>query len=193
MLRDHEFDEPLPHDADSEERAPGVYVRTGERQPHELDMLWSGTRNFAKEERAPIISFIIGLLLGVFLTTGAFIFFINKPQITAGENKLTAPINETQDIEGVQEESQTVTPSPQTTSQAKKVSRSAAATTSPTAAVKGVRTYKVKNGDTLGKIAQKEYGSLDPNILDKIQRANNLKNVNDIHIGQELVLPPSSY
>jgi hypothetical protein len=156
------------------EKTPGVYVRTNEREPQELDMLWSGSRNYVKEERSPVVFFGAGLLLGIILTSAVFILFINKPQIKMGENKLTTPIT---DESGLMNNNNT----------------NGSTAKTETSAKAGGRTYTVKSGDTLGHIAEKEYGNSGPEMVDKIQRANNLKNPNDIHEGQELVIPPSNY
>jgi LysM repeat protein len=53
--------------------------------------------------------------------------------------------------------------------------------------------HVVKNGDTLESIARKYYGSGTPDLISKIQRANNMKNPNRLKLDQELVIPPKSY
>lgn len=52
------------------------------------------------------------------------------------------------------------------------------------------RSHKVKAGDTLGRIAEKYYGSSDPKILKALARANGLKGPNyDLFQGEMLKIP----
>ena len=63
----------------------------------------------------------------------------------------------------------------------------------PQTGVIGSKEVVIKSGDTIGAIANKYYGSVDPALVDKIVRANKLTNVNAIQIGQKIVLPPKDY
>jgi nucleoid-associated protein YgaU len=60
---------------------------------------------------------------------------------------------------------------------------------SPRAATSATRTYTVKNGDTLSKIAKEFYG--DANHYNKIFEANTdkLTSPDKIRVGQELLIP----
>lgn len=52
------------------------------------------------------------------------------------------------------------------------------------------RTHKVKSGDTLGRIAEKYYGTSDPKVLKALARANGLKSPNyDMFVGETLKIP----
>lgn len=51
----------------------------------------------------------------------------------------------------------------------------------------GVKTYVVKSGDTLSKIAKEFYG--DANKYMDIANANNISNPDKIDVGQELKIP----
>jgi len=57
----------------------------------------------------------------------------------------------------------------------------------PEIASAGVKTYVVKSGDTLSKIAKEFYG--DANKYMDIANANNISNPDKIDIGQELKIP----
>lgn len=57
----------------------------------------------------------------------------------------------------------------------------------PEIASGGVRTYVVKSGDTLSKIAKEFYG--DANKYMEIANANNISNPDKIDVGQELKIP----
>jgi hypothetical protein len=173
-----EFREERDMPPEVHEKTPGVYVRAENELPHELDMLWSNTRTYHKEERSPLISFIAGLLVGVILTSAVFLLFFNQPHIKTGENQMTAPM--TEDLEGAQ------TPA----------GGSSAAGTSPdtaSSAPAGGTTYTVVSGDTLGRISGKVYGSTAPKYLEKIQRANNLSSPDALQIDQKLIIPPKDY
>ncbi len=170
--------------SDTMEKSPGVYVRTGEYEPHELDMLWSGTRHFGKEDRSPVIFVGVGLVIGVVITAAVFSLFFNKPQITTGESELTAPIiNEADLLPKVE-----VPPAPVET-----VPATAPAPATATSASSGSQTYVVQSGDTLERIARRFYGSGSPTLISKIQRANDMRNPDSLQIGQKLVIPPQNY
>lgn len=57
----------------------------------------------------------------------------------------------------------------------------------PEIASAGVKTYVVKSGDTLSKIAKEFYG--DANKYMEIANANNISNPDKINVGQELKIP----
>ncbi|HMS32567.1 MAG TPA: LysM peptidoglycan-binding domain-containing protein [Ignavibacteria bacterium] len=57
----------------------------------------------------------------------------------------------------------------------------------PEIASAGVKTYVVKSGDTLSKIAKEFYG--DANKYMEIANANNISNPDKIDVGQELKIP----
>ncbi len=166
--------------SEAQERTPGVYVRTNQPSPHELDMLWSTGRLYNKEERSPILFLIGGFVLGILLTSAVFLLFINKPAIQTGDGGLLSPI-----IEDVQ-------PDTTDTSSAGSSSEQADDKTSGALDV-NFATYVVKSGDTLGSIAYKHYGSSAPNYVEKITRANKMKDADTLQIGQKLVIPPKNY
>jgi LysM repeat protein len=171
---------------ETQEKAPGVYVRAENELPHELDLLWSNTRPYHREERSPLLAFIAGVLVGGILTAAVFLLFIMKPHIHTNPNEMTAPVtnNSLNDGQGASTESG-ATPSAGNT------------TTGPTAlsgaAAGNATSYTVVSGDTLGRIAEKVYGSADPKYVDKIQRANSMTNPNSLKLDQKLVIPPKNY
>ena len=58
--------------------------------PHELDVLWSGTRSLFKEDRPPMVVFSLGLLLGAGLTSAVFLLLLNRP-VALNATTLTNP------------------------------------------------------------------------------------------------------
>lgn len=175
----HEFGEEKDMSADTHEKAPGVYVRAENELPQELDMLWSNSRTYHREERSPLISFIAGLLIGAILTTAVFFLFVMRPKVETNSSEITAPITD-----GVN----TGATAPGTPSN---VTGQPAASTA--AIPSNATSYTVKSGDTLGSIAEKVYGSSAPKYQEKIQRANNMDNPNSLQLDQKLVIPPKDY
>ena len=175
--------------SDTQEKTPGVYVRADDNElPHELDMLWSNSRPYHREERSPLISFVVGLLVGSILTAAVFMLFIMRPQVKTNENEITAPI--TEDLRtGPQAE----TPSSSTKGNAVPSTTTGQRTTGSVANTQGSTSYTVVPGDSLGSIAQKVYGSSDPQYIEKIQRANNMSSPDKLQIDQKLIIPPKNY
>ncbi|WP_373531031.1 LysM peptidoglycan-binding domain-containing protein [Vampirovibrio sp.] len=168
--------------SDTQEKTPGVYVRADNELPQELDMLWSNARPYHKEERNPLISFLAGLLVGAVLTTAVFLLLVMRPQVQTGDNGLMAPANE----ESLQGGADSATTSDETAgdkADGKPKSLTASKST----------TYTVVSGDTLGKIAEKVYGTSAPTYLDKIQRANNMSSPDKLQLDQKLIIPPKDY
>lgn len=177
---EQDFGEEKDMPSDMQEKTPGVYVRADNNElPHELDMLWSGSRPYHREERSPLISFIAGLVVGAILTSAVFWLVFLRPQVKTSENEITVPVSEDLNGKAIQPEG------------------AASQQSGPTAAngqPQGASTsYTVVSGDTLGRIAEKVYGSSNPELIDKIQRANNMSSPDQLQIDQKLVIPPKNY
>lgn len=179
VSQEHGFGEEQSMPSDVHEKTPGVYVRAENELPHELDMLWSNSKAYQREDRSPIISFIAGFLVGAVLTAAVFLLFFSHPQVQTGSSELEAPISDSAATGG----SAPAKGGNGLLNTAEQATPSAAGNTS----------YKVVNGDTLGRIAGKVYGSSAPKYVDKIQQANNMSSPNSLQIGQTLVIPPKSY
>jgi LysM repeat protein len=181
-----DFGEDKDMPSDMQEKTPGVYVRADENElPHELDMLWSNNRPYHREERSPLISFVVGLLLGAILTTAVFMLFIMRPQVKLNGSEVTAPVNE----------SLTPTAGQSSTGQGGNVTGTATnGQAAGSSASTGAGTsYTVASGDTLGRIAEKVYGSSSPDLVEKIQRANNMSSPDKLQLNQRLIIPPKDY
>jgi nucleoid-associated protein YgaU len=59
-----------------------------------------------------------------------------------------------------------------------------------TVSTTGSKQHVIQSGDTLGGLANKYYGSSDPALIDKIQKANNIKNPNGLQLNQKIIIPP---
>lgn len=164
--------------SDVHEKTPGVYIRAENELPHELDMLWSNSKAYQREDRSPIVSFIAGVVVGAVLTAAVFMLFFSQPKVQTGSSELEAPV-----VESV------------TNGQPSKSAGllNTAEQASNSVAPAGNSTYKVVSGDTLGSIAVKMYGSSAPKYIEKIQHANNMSSPNSLQIGQTLIIPPKNY
>lgn len=179
MLRrefESDFGEEKKMPAELHERTPGVYVRADHELPHELDMLWSNSRAFHREERSPVLTFLAGLVIGIVVTSAVFLLIINPPRISTNVANILTPVEDQAEPARAQASPEAAQPG--------------ATEAAPSASS---RTYTVQSGDTLGGIAYKVYGSSGPAYVDKIQRANNLSSPDAIQIDQKLVIPPKNY
>ncbi|MEM0951807.1 MAG: LysM peptidoglycan-binding domain-containing protein [Cyanobacteria bacterium P01_H01_bin.74] len=197
----HDNTDPHQQDPHLPESTPGVYVRADKEGelPQELDVLWSGGKPNVREDRSPVIPFVLGSLLGVALASAVFFLFIIKPDISdVDTSEMMLPVTEStidENFNTVPEESvnkntstgkKTVMPlRGESTGQAQVRTGSSGPIQS--------RRYVVRNGDTLSVIAQNVYGSSAPKYIQKIQRANNITNPNRLKLNQELIIPPSRY
>jgi LysM repeat protein len=152
-----------PYDA-----SPGVYVRANKEK--ELDVLWQNFRVSQKEDKSP----------GIYLATG-FIAGAIAMLIMTTLLSFSLQSNNSQNI---------VAPAQKTKEKARLTFIPADKTSAPeTVATKGTESYTVKSGDTLAGIIVRFYGKYDVSKIDKIKQANNMKNPNDLQIGQSLIIP----
>lgn len=187
------------------EKTPGVYVKTGDRYPNELDVLWSGVRQYNREERSPLIFVGMGLTLGIAVTCAVFLLILKSPEVTVGENTLTETIIDDTNLVPKVEETTTslpTEPAVQTTEASTTPAQNPLPEPAPVITQKEapkpppsltLGTYTVRNGDTLEIIARRYYGSGAPKYIRQIQNANNIKNPHAIYIGQKLTIPSKSY
>lgn len=184
---------------------PGVYVRQN-HNPNDLDMLWSGSRQFQKEDRSPIIFTAAGFVLGVVITSAVFFLFTQEPNVSIGNDPAIETASDTellkqadQPVANEPAASTSDAPSESAASMIERItgSPSSAPTATPnkqtqsssTKAKTTRQTHTVASGDTLGRIAYKYYGQSGPLIIRKLVAVNGLANPDDLSIGQELVIP----
>ena len=137
----------------------------------ELDALWQSFGVKQKNEKAPQVYFVTGLIFGVIITlliTTFVSLLIN----------LTTPKDDVAPVKAVKTESSKFTFIPADGS-SKKV----------TAPVILNEEYTVKEGDTLESIVIRFYGSFDMSKVNAIQEANKMANPNALSIGQKLTIP----
>jgi LysM repeat protein len=177
------------------DRPPGVYVRSA-APDHDLDLLWATNKHLNKDERSPWFVFTLGILAGVIIAVLSVLAFVYKPPfidkaihraqgsvpavtmpgIQMPKIKLGVPgANNNDVLGGLKAATLGNTSQGENTASEKTVPAS--------------KTYKVKSGDTLGGIAVKFYDSMDPALLQKIQKANHLKSQHALKLNQELIIP----
>ena len=143
------------------DNSPNVYVRPNKEK--ELDLLWQNFKISQKSEKSPSVylatGFIAGAITMLMLTT--IISFSVKG------NDVKVPANNTK----VQAENVNFLPAGET------------------AAPEESEVYTVQSGDTVESILIRFYGSYSPEKANAIQKANNLKNLNRLQIGQKLTIP----
>lgn len=154
-----------PYDA-----SPGVYVRQNANKDKELDVLWQNFKVSQKEDKSPGVylatGFIAGAVAMLIMTT------LLSFSVRGGDSANIAPAHKAKEKAKL-----TFIPADKT------------AAVEETATVKGNEAYTVKSGDTLAGIIVRFYGSYDVSKIDKIQKANGMKNPNDLQIGQTLTIP----
>jgi len=163
----------------------------------ELDILWSGTQALFhhREEtpKPPMLYFGSGVVVGA-LVTGVIIFLAQNlfNPVMDGSQMLTdepdaaiekavsapPPAAAPPKNEGLlgllagKGNKQQTTPVPAT----------------PPSAPRKV--HKVRTGETLAGICQRHYGTIDPGLVEKVQRINGMKSPHELQIDLTLILPP---
>ena len=144
-----------------------------QNKTRELDVLWQsfGVKP-QKNEKAPQVYFVTGLILGVIITLA-----------------ITTLVSLLVNFSTPKEE--VVVPKKITTESAGKFSFIPADSTATKSVVTPVlnEEYVVKEGDTLESIVIRFYGSFDMNKVNAIQDANKMANPNTLSIGQKLIIP----
>lgn len=144
----------------SYDNSPNVYVRPNKEK--ELDLLWQNFKISQKSEKSPSVYLATGFIAGavtMLMLTTIISFSVKGSDVNV-------PANNTK----VQTENVNFLPAGET-------------------AVKESEVYTVQSGDTVESILIRFYGSYSPEKANAIQKANNLKNLNRLQIGQKLTIP----
>ena len=137
----------------------------------ELDALWQSFGVKQKNEKAPQVYFVTGLITGVIITLVITTFVSLLINISTPKDDI-APVKATKQSSG----KFTFIPADN-------------ASKKPSAPVTLNEEYIVKEGDTLESIVIRFYGSFDMNHVGAIQEANKMANPNALTIGQKLIIP----
>ena len=146
-----------------------------QNKTRELDVLW---QSFGvkpnKNEKAPQVYFVTGLICGVIITlliTTVISLLIN---ISTPKEDVIKPSKKQAVVEADSKFSFIPADS---------------ASTKPVAPIATEEEYTVKAGDTLESIVIRFYGSFDMNKVNAIQSVNKMANPNALSIGQKLIIP----
>ena len=133
----------------------------------EIDILWQELKTH-KEERSP------GVYLSIGFVAGAFAMFLMTSIINFGvQSENTSDFNLWK----------------KSSLSSKQATINVVPSGAEVATDKMV--YTVKNGDTLETIAVKYYGVASQSNINKLQKANNIKNPHSIQLGQKITVPIS--
>jgi nucleoid-associated protein YgaU len=146
-----------------------------QNKTRELDVLW---QSFGvkpnKNEKAPQVYFVTGLICGVIITlaiTTVISLLINistpKEDVIVKPSKKQAIVETDSKFSFIPADSASVKPTP----------------------VLSNEEYTVKEGDTLESIVIRFYGSFDMSKVNAIQSVNKMANPNALSIGQKLTIP----
>lgn len=125
----------------------------------ELDLLWQNFKISQKSEKSPSVYLATGFI------AGALSMLMLTAIINFSVKDSNVPVNSK-----AQKESVNFLPAGETSA-------------------KEAETYIVQSGDTVENIMIRFYGSFSPEKAKAVQQANNLKNLNKLQIGQELIIP----
>ena len=144
-----------------------------QNKTRELDVLWQsfGVKP-QKNEKAPQVYFVTGLILGVIVTLAITTIISLLINLSTPKDELVIPKKQAIESAGkfsfIPADSAAVKSSPVTLSNEE---------------------YIVKEGDTLESIVIRFYGSFDMSKVIAIQEANKMANPNALSIGQKLIIP----
>lgn len=141
----------------------------------ELDALW---QNFGvkqqKNEKAPQVYFVTGLIFGVIITLLITTFVSLLINVSTPKDDVIMPTKKS-----------VTTDSGKFTFIPADVSNNTSSTTTTVSNEE----YTVKAGDTLESIVIRFYGSFDMSKVNLIQDVNKMANPNALSIGQKLIIP----
>ena len=146
-----------------------------QNKTRELDVLWQsfGVKP-QRNEKAPQVYFVTGLILGVIITLAITTVISLLINLSTPKDSIEAPVKKQPAVE----------------TQGKfSFIPSDSAAVKPAAPVVTTEDYTVKSGDTLESIVIGFYGSFDMSKVKLIQDANNMANPNALSIGQKLIIP----
>lgn len=144
-----------------------------QNKTRELDVLWQsfGVKP-QKNEKAPQVYFVTGLVLGVIATLAITTLVSLLVNLSTPKDDMIVPKK-----------------TPVASSGKFSFIPADSAASKPVAATISNEEYVVKEGDTLESIVIRFYGSFDMNKVNAIQEANKMANPNALSIGQKLIIP----
>ena len=146
-----------------------------QNKTREIDALWQslGVRS-QRNEKAPQVYFVTGLVLGVIITLAITTVLSLLINLSSPKDDVAAPVKKSAAVE--------------TDAKFSFIPADSAAS-KPVAVQTKSQEYTVKAGDTLESIVIRFYGSFDMRKVNAIQEANKMANPNALSIGQKLIIP----
>lgn len=149
------------------------YYKSNNRSK-DLDVLWqSFGLKPQKNEKAPQVYFVTGLILGVIITLAITTVVSLLVSLSTPKDDLMLPPKKA---------------AVESSGRFSFIPADSAAVKTTTTTIKN-ETYTVKEGDTLESIVIRFYGSFDMSKVNAIQEANKMANPNSLSIGQKLIIP----
>ena len=147
-----------------------------QNKTQELDVLWQsfGVKT-NKNEKAPQVYFVTGLICGVIVTLAITTIISLLINLSTPKDDMIMPSSKKQSAMEIDSKISFI---PADTASAK-----------PITPVVSNEEYIVKSGDTLESIVIRFYGSFDMNKVNAIQSVNKMANPNALSIGQKLIIP----
>lgn len=164
----------------------------------EIDLLWQNFKTAQFSNKSPSVYVTMGFIGGVISTlivSGIFGYFISKPDVKISlpnfSSGAVTTSETTQDTaEGVS--SKVVVPDENGEAQVAQAPVQEQAVVEQTSAQSSMSESKkhiVSDGETVEGIIKHYYGSYSPEKAEKIKQVNNIKSLDRISIGQELIIP----
>lgn len=195
---------------DVESSSSDSFSSMAQEKAQEIDLLWQTFKNSQFNTKSPAAYISIGFVCGAvftFLLLGGLGIFVVKSDVNVNNSKNSVltqmksavfpqktpvPTLEQQADNAEKSVNAKVSvPSEDETSQNNVLESSVQNSSDNTSNVdlKNSKVYIVKEGDTGESIIKHYFGSYSPEKSELIMKANNLKNLDRINIGQEIIIP----
>lgn len=170
----------------------------------EIDLLWQNFKSMQFNTKSPAAYISLGFILGVvstlivFACIGTFVVKsdVKLPESASNTVEKLNIFDENKEQEQTLEEqadsameTMNMKVSVPSESEVASVSENSETNVSDNVSLKNSKKYVVKDGDTVENIIKKHYGSWSEEKANMVMKANNLKNLDRINIGQELIMP----
>lgn len=159
----------------------------------EIDLLWQNFKTAQFSNKSPSVYVTMGFICGVISTlivSGIFGYFISKPDIKLSlPNFSSGAVATSETVQDEAEEVSSKTPDENGESSLAQLPESEQDAQTSIQAFSGSTKHVVSDGETVEGIIKRYYGSYSPEKAEKIRQVNNLKSLDRISIGQELIIP----
>ena len=186
--------------SEKQSQTPEEYVRSASEEnlskSQEIDLLWQNFKIAQFSNKSPAVYITIGFIGGILSTLlvgGIFGYFISKPDVKISLPQISLPQSAVVQEEQEDVNARVVVPDengePQVAQSNEQIQDSVQSVEENVQSSSGVKKHVVSDGETVEAIIKHYYGSYTPERAEKIKQANNLKSLDRISIGQELIIP----